>query len=293
MSTTQTEMTQKIEHVKVASGFAKRNANSERIEKEEKELEELMQSRNVSEDEVKETSDDGPEPDSAEERTFKKRYGDLRRHSQKKEEDLQKQIDALKSQLEDATKKEIKYPKTEAELEAWVKKYPDVANIIETLVMKRTHEHAKNYEDRFKEIDSMREQAAREKAEAELMRLHPDFDDIRDSDEFHDWVEEQPRWVQDALYDNNNDAVSAARAIDLYKSDKGIRTKKKSSTKEAASAINTRGSRTRPESDSSAKVVYESEVQRMSAQEYEKNQERIAEAIRTQNFVYDISGSAR
>ena len=48
------------------------------------------------------------------------------------------------------------------------------------------------------------------------MRLHPDFDDIRDSDEFHEWAESQPKWVQDALYENDNDARSAARAIDLY-----------------------------------------------------------------------------
>jgi hypothetical protein len=286
--------TAEVKQVKTA-GFMKRNVNKDRIEQEEKELQKLMSGQE--QDEVVEENssydEDNEEPTSSEEKTFKKRYGDLRRHAQKKEEDFQKQIDALKSQLEDATKSEIKYPKTEEEIEAWTKKYPDVAKIIETLVMKRTHEHAKDYEDRFKEIDSMREQALREKAEAELMRIHPDFDDIRESDEFHDWVEEQPRWVQDALYDNNNDAVAASRAIDLYKSDKGIRTKKKSSPKDAASSIGTRGSRSKPESDSSGKTVYESEVQRMSAQEYEKHQERIAEAIRTQNFVYDISGSAR
>ena len=69
--------------------------------------------------------------------------------------------------------------------------------------------------------------AKREKAEAELMRLHPDFDEIRDSDDFHEWADEQPKWVQEALYENDNDARSAARAIDLYKSDRNITTKKK------------------------------------------------------------------
>ena len=69
----------------------------------------------------------------------------------------------------------------------------------------------------------MRETAAREKAEVELLRLHPDFNDIRDSDDFHEWADEQPKWVQDALYENDNDARSAARAIDLYKADRGIK----------------------------------------------------------------------
>ena len=76
-------------------------------------------------------------------------------------------------------------------------------------------------------------------AEAELMALHPDFDKIRESDEFHDWAEEQPKWVQDALYDNDNDARSAARAIDLYKVDKNIINKPKANN-DAAKVVKTK-----------------------------------------------------
>ena len=86
-------------------------------------------------------------------------------------------------------------------------------------------------EERIKLIDEMQTSASKEKAEAELMRLHPDFDDIRDSDEFHQWAEDQPKWIQDALYENDNDARSAARAIDLYKADMGIGKKKPSQIK--------------------------------------------------------------
>jgi len=48
MSTTTTEIVEKIEQATVVSGFAKRNANKERIEQEEKELEELK-AQNVEE----------------------------------------------------------------------------------------------------------------------------------------------------------------------------------------------------------------------------------------------------
>jgi len=295
MSTTTTEMTEKVEQVKVASGFAKRNANKKRIEEEEAELEALMKGDNQGEQEVAdEALDDGPEPESAEEKTFKKRYGDLRRHSQKKEGDLQKQIDELKLQLEASTKQEIQYPKSEGELEAWMEKYPDVAKIVETIAMKKAHEQASEFESKFKAIDEMKMEAQREKAEAELMRLHPDFEDIRETDEFHNWVEEQPKWVQDALYDNDADAISAGRAIDLYKADMGITTKKKSSKdKDAAKAIGTRSERSSPESDETKSYIKESDVNRMTAQQYEKNADTIAEAIRTGKFIYDLSGSAR
>lgn len=294
MSTTTTEMTEKVEQVKVASGFAKRNANKKRIEEEEAELAELMKAKDEAPTETSEETDDGPEPASAEERTFKKRYGDLRRHSQKKESELQQQIDELRTQLEASTKKEIQYPKSESELEAWMEKYPDVAQIVETIAMKKAHEQAAEFENKFKAIDEMKSEAMREKAEAELMRLHPDFEEIRDTDDFHNWVEDQPKWVQDALYDNDTDAVSAARAIDLYKADMGITTKKKSSKdKDAAKAIGTRSERSTPEGDESKSFIKESDVARMSAQQYEKMADEIAEAIRTGKFIYDLSGSAR
>ena len=89
----------------------------------------------------------------------------------------------------------------------------------------------------------MRETAVREKAEVELLKLHPDFNDIRDNDDFHEWADEQPKWVQDALYENDNDARSAARAIDLYKADRGITLKRNPTSRDAARSVNTRSER--------------------------------------------------
>tara|TARA_X000001382_G_scaffold75267_1_gene52698 strand:- start:1085 stop:1969 length:885 start_codon:yes stop_codon:yes gene_type:complete len=294
MSTTTTEMTEKVEQVKVASGFAKRNANKKRIEDEEAELEALLKENQGETNEATEESvDDGPEPEGAEEKTFKKRYGDLRRHSQKKENELQEQINELRTQLEASTKKEIQYPKSESELESWMEQYPDVAQIVETIAMKKMHEQASEFETKFKAIDDMKLEAQREKAEVELMKAHPDFEQIRETDEFHNWVEEQPKWVQDALYDNDNDAKSAARAIDLYKADMGIGKKKPTKDKDAAKAIGTRSERSAPEGDESKSYIKESDVNRMTSQQYESRQEEIAEAIRTGKFIYDLSGSAR
>ena len=293
MSTTTTEMATKVEQVKVASGFAKRNANKERIEAEEKELEELRKANMPSADSEDSQDDEAGEPEGAEEKTFKKRYGDLRRHAQKKETELQDQIDELRTQLEASTKKEIKYPKSEAELESWMQNYPDVAQIVETIAMKKAHEQASEFESKFKEIDEMKSEALREKAEAELIRLHPDFVEIRDSDEFHNWVEEQPKWVMDALYDNDTDAISASRAVDLYKADMGIKTKKSSSSKEAAKAVGTRSERNTPEQDGKGKILRESEVNKWSADEFERRREEVLQAQREDRFILDMSGGAR
>ena len=276
------------------TAFANRKyTNDERLQRDEEELARLVEEQRAQAEPKEEREDeDQIEPRDAEDKSFKKRYGDLRRHVQQKEKDYETRIQALEQQLRQATQSEIKLPKSDEDIEAWARKYPDVAAIVETIAIKKAQEQTAGLETRVKEIDEMKLSAAKEKAEAELMRYHPDFDEIRASDEFHDWAEEQPQWVQNALYENDTDAKAAARAIDLYKADKNIKTKKPSNT-DAAKAVNSRNSRSRPEEDATSSYYKESQVAKMSAQEYEKKVDDIMEAIRTGKFVYDLSGNAR
>ena len=265
----------------------------ERIEEDEKELREMMAEREGAEQEAEVQAKEDAEPEGAEEKSYKKRYADLRRGSQKAKADLEARINALESQLKQSTEQEIKLPKSDEDIDAWASQYPDVAAIVETIAIKKAREQQVGLQDKVKEIDAMRESATREKAEVELLKAHPDFGEIRDSDEFHNWAEEQPKWVQDALYENDNDARSAARAIDLYKADMNIKTKKPSSNKEAAKSVNTRNTRGQPDATSNNTKMSESRVNKMSTKEYEKHQDEIMDAIRKGEFIYDISGSAR
>ena len=274
---------------KVMALASRKYSREDKIQKDQEELDQLIAENKG---EVKEEAQEEQEPTSAEEKTFKKRYGDLRRHAQQKESDLQEQINQLKEQLDSATKKQIELPKSDEDIEAWTKKYPDVAGIVETIAIKKSKEQAKELEDRIQKINEMQESATKEKAEVELLKLHPDFVDIREDDDFHNWAEEQPQWVQKALYENDNDALSAARAIDLYKADKNIG-KKKTSSKDAALATNPKSTRTKPQTNEESTYLRESQVQKMSSQEYEKRADEVMEAIRTGKFIYDVSGSAR
>jgi len=264
-------------------------SNQDRIKKDEEELEQLItqQKGEAQEESVEE------EPKGAEEKSFKKRYGDLRRHMQQKEKDWEDKFKQLESQLKEVTRKEIKLPKSDQDIETWAAQYPDVAAIVETIAIKKAREQSAGLEDRVKEIDELRATASREKAEVELMKAHPDFGEIRESDDFHEWAEEQPKWVQDALYENDSDARSAARAIDLYKADRNIKPKKSANEKDAARSVGSRNSRSQPDTDSEGTVYKESVVNKMTAAQYEKAADDIMEAIRTGKFIYDMSGSAR
>jgi len=291
----------------VDSASHKRNAA--RVEREEAELRALMEQhlggektqeedqeeattsdRAVKADAVETETREVEAPLSKEEESFKKRYGDLRRHMQEKEQEYKIKFEQLQQQLDKAAKNELVLPKGEADIAAWARKYPDVAAIVEAIADKKASERSTDLDKRLKEIEELRTQAKRDKAEAELMSLHPDFTQIRSDDAFHDWAESQPKWVQDALYENVDDAKSVARVIDLYKADMGI-TKQKttSSDKAAASSVNAR-SRNTPEADDSKAFFRESQVNKMSTKDYEKNADAIMEAIRSGKFVYDVTG---
>jgi uncharacterized protein YifE (UPF0438 family) len=274
--------------------FANRKySNDDKRKMEEEELEQLIAEQKG---EVAETTEEAveAEPANAEEKSFKKRYGDLRRHMQDKEKDWDDKFKTLQRQLEDSTKQEIKLPKSDGDIEAWAEQYPDVAAIVETIAIKKAREQAAGLEERVKEIDEMKADATRKKAEVELMTAHPDFGEIRDDDAFHDWVDEQPKWVQDALYENADDSRSASRAIDLYKADMGInKTKPASNNKDAARSVNSRSNNSAPDSEDSKNVYKESQVNKMTPQQYEKASDAIMESIRTGKFIYDMSGNAR
>ena len=275
-----------VEPVKKVAGFAGEKYNARKtVEDEEKELEELKQEQSAEEDKAQKAIEDDIEPDNAEERTFKKRYGDLRRHNQKQKEEYAEKLSSLESQLSEATKAQIQLPKSEEEIDVWSKEYPDVAAIIETIAIKKAKEQSEDLETKMKEINNLQTLAKKEKAEAELFSIHPDFEDIRSTDDFHQWADE-----------NETDARSAARAIDLYKVDKDMivpKSKKTSNNKSAAEQVNTRNKKSNPENKQNSSQWRESTVDKMSADEYEKNSEEIMEAIRSGKFIYDLSGEAR
>lgn len=267
----------------VNSGYNKKN--QERIAREEKELEDLINP----EEEVVEVKEE-EEPTSREEQSFKKRYGDLRRHMQEKEKEWQDKFDALEGRLK---REKIVPPKSDEDIAAWARKYPDVAGIVETIAAKKAQELFQKAESRLRELDEVQYEATRTKAENEIRQAHPDFDRLRESDDFHNWVDDQPKWVQDAVYENADDPASVIRVIDLFKVDKGMTpSQRKAKAKDAASAV-TKGTRTQPEATSADGTFRESQVAKMSDAEFEANYDAILAAQRSGKFIYDISGKAR
>ena len=211
-------------------------------------------------------------PVNAEDRAFKKRYDDLKKHYDSTINKHKEELSSLRGQLESSTK-QFTPPKSKEELEAWRKEYPDVYSMVETIAMDKATTQSAELENKFKNLQVQQEQIAKEKAEVELLKLHPDFSEIRSQDDFHKWAEEQDPTIQGWLYENTSNAKLAARAIDLYKMDRGMskltKSEEKDVKKEAAKAI----SKTRKATDSESpkkKIWTASEISKLKPHEFEK-----------------------
>lgn len=224
---------------------------------------------------------------SAEEKSFKKRYGDLRRHMQEKEKEWNDRLESLEKRK---AKDTVVPPKSDEDIEAWAKQYPDVAGIVERIASQKAKEMFSKAESRLKELDEAHNEALRMKAENVIRKTHEDFDELRQSDEFHNWADEQPKWVKDALYENMDDPASVIRVIDLYKVDNGLTKAAKRDNRKAAASSVTKGTRTSIDTKGVSGQIKESDVAKMSAREFEARQDEITEAMRSGKFVYDVSG---
>ena len=222
-------------------------------------------------------------PENAEERVFKKRYDDLKRHYDSTLGKHKEEVRTLRTQLESSTKTIIP-PKSKEELEAWKKEYPDVYEMVETIAIDKADNRAKEMEDKYQSLQRQQEEIAKEKAEVSLLKIHPDFAEIREKDDFHEWAAKQDPTIQDWLYENNHNATLAGRAIDLYKMDKGLgkysNKQERDIKKEAAKAISKTRKAESTEGAKPKKVWSNAEISKMTVNEYEKYEEEIDKAIR-------------
>lgn len=209
---------------------------------------------------------------------YKKRYDDLKKHYDSK-------LNEFKSREEELIKQaipEYTAPKTEEELEEFKTKYPDVFEVVETVAHMQSESKAKVLEERLSKLQEREIQMVQQEAEKRLMERHPDFNDIRNSEDFHGWAKEQPDSIQQWIYDNANDADLASRALDLFKKDIGMEAtpkKRKSSSKQTKSAADMVSTKTTSVEPKSEKIWSEKEIAAMSMAEFDKHESEISEAM--------------
>tara|TARA_R100001129_G_scaffold79453_1_gene53978 strand:- start:137 stop:1033 length:897 start_codon:yes stop_codon:yes gene_type:complete len=220
------------------------------------------------------------ESKSKEDHDYKKRYDDLKKHYDEKVNEFKTERENLSSQLNAFKNREIEMPrnttppKTMEELEEFKKQYPDVFDVVQTVAGVQTEQQVAKLR---KEIDSVKEREKaleKEKAYAELLRIHPDFNDLKSNEKFLGWLDEQPEQLSDGIYKNNTDAKWASKVVSLYKAEMGISTKKPTRSKEsdAAASVTRQQPKDVATKDSTKKIWKGSDIARLKPWEFEKHE---------------------
>ena len=217
---------------------------------------------------------------------YKKRYDDLKKHYDSKLNQFKSREQEL---IEEATKNRPTYkaPKSPEDLEKFKNEYPDVYDVVETVAHMQSESKAKVLEERLSKLQERENQLVRQSAEQRLIERHPDFEDIRNSDDFHGWAKEQHSSIQAWVYDNNDDADLASRALDLFKKDFGIdlpkaKSNSRQTRQSAADMVSTKTTSVEPNQQ---KVWSEREIAAMSVAEFDKFEKEISDAMQNGSIV--------
>jgi alkylhydroperoxidase/carboxymuconolactone decarboxylase family protein YurZ len=235
---------------------------------------------NVEQSVEQEAVEESPKDQPYKRPDYKKRYDDLKKHYDAKLNEFKSREQEL---INEATKNRTEYkaPKSPEELEAFKQEYPDVYEVVETVSHLQASEKSKVLEERLEALQQREKELIRKDAEKRLMDRHPDFEDIRNSDDFHDWAKSQPNSIQNWIYKNADDADLASRALDLFKRDIGLDSapKKSNSKKTKTSAADMVSTKTTSVEPKQEKIWTTKEISAMSMDEFDKYESEISQAM--------------
>jgi len=214
---------------------------------------------------------------------YKKRYDDLKTHYDSRLDEFKAREQEL---LEEAVKNrpDYKAPKSAEELERFKNEYPDVMAVVETVAHLESESKTKVLEERLSALQTRENELVRKDAEKNLREKHPDFDDIRNSDDFQEWAELQPEAIKDWIFNNPDDATLASRALDLFKKDIGldvsqVRQTKSNSRQTQQSAADMISTKTTSVEPNQQRVWSEREISALSMAEFDKYESEISNAM--------------
>ena len=236
-----------------------------------------------------------PEEDTPEEQAdkpyqkvdYKKRYDDLKKHYDGRVNSFKAREEELLAEIR-SNRPKYKAPKSAEEIEAFKKEYPDVYGVVETVAHLRSSKETEDLKQEIKSLKELNQTVNKEKAEAKLARMHPDFEQIRESDDFHSWAESQPEASKGLVYGNATNAELASRAIDLFKQDTGKSKSKEVSGDLVAASEMVKVKNSKEIGYGSKKIWTRSQIAAMSQSEFDKNEKAITEAMSEGRVINDM-----
>ena len=210
---------------------------------------------------------------------YKKRYDDLKKHYDTRLSEFKQREQELIAEAT-ANRPEYQAPKTAEELEQFKAEYPDVYEVVETVAHLQSEDKVASLQQRLDALQERESEILKREAEKDLITKHPDFEDLRNSDQFHAWAESQPEEIKDWIYNNPNNASLASKAIDLFKMENGIAPVKPSQNKsERSSAADMVSTKTTTVDEKQPKIWTQQEIAALPMAEYDRLEKEIDKAV--------------
>lgn len=210
---------------------------------------------------------------------YKKRYDDLKKHYDSRLSEFKQREQELIAEAT-ANRPEYQAPKTAEELEQFKAEYPDVYEVVETVAHLQSEDKVASLQQRLDALQERETEILKREAEKDLIAQHPDFEELRNSDEFHAWAESQPEEIKDWIYNNPNNASLASKAIDLFKMENGIAPVKPSQNKsERSSAADMVSTKTTTVDEKQPKIWTQQEIAALPMAEYDRLEKEIDKAV--------------
>lgn len=233
--------------------------------------------------EAKATSSEEAEAPSnaAKDVNYKKRYDDLKKHYDTKVSEFKQRENELLAEAQ-INAPQYQTPKSAEELETFRKKNPDLYDTVESVAHLQNEQQLADIRQELVSLKQREADIAKKEAEAEMRQRHPDFEDLRGDENFHNWAKEQPDQIQDWIYNNPNNVTLAVKALDLYKLEtgKGQGTRKRRSNRQqSGSAADMVSTKTTNVDAKEAKIWTESEIAKMSLDQFDRVEDEIKLAM--------------
>jgi hypothetical protein len=212
---------------------------------------------------------------------YKKRYDDLKKHYDIKVEDFKKSKEEYEAKITSFDNPTLPAGATSQEMESFREDYPDVYKAMQTISAQQAEEKSKQLEEEIASLKEKEVHLVQEQAKKELTDAHPDFFELREAEDFLQWLEEQPVSISNGITQNNTDSKWAVRVVDLYKADKGLvksRKKQSKSNDKAADFVPTKNkvvTNTKTE-----RIWTTDEISRLRPDQFDKLEKELEQANR-------------
>jgi len=216
------------------------------------------------------------------EHDWKKRYSDLKRYHDTKQNEWKQEQQLAEAKFAAQQRVPAELPKTQEELETFRDEYPEIFSVMQSVSQLEAGSRVNELEKQIEYLQENESKAREQVAEQELLVKHPDFFELKENQEFLDWLILQPENISDGLYKNKKDVAWASRVVDLYKleTNRSQKQPKSKGRQNAAEAVTKTRTLSSDNMSQEKKIWTVEEISRLKPHEFEQLESEIDAAKR-------------